>query len=79
MTEPVRHIVRQFNWLRAGSVYVRAPGERRIVSHMAKAWIHGESCASLFSALSSTTPSQLLDRAIGRSNLVNVTLEEGEQ
>lgn len=30
MTDPIRHIVRQFNWLRAGAVFVRAPGERRI-------------------------------------------------
>ncbi|MFO0798549.1 MAG: hypothetical protein U0804_13820 [Gemmataceae bacterium] len=32
MTAPTefRHIVRQHNWLRAGGVFVRAPGERRI-------------------------------------------------
>lgn len=28
--EPMRHIVRQFNWLWAGKAIVRAPGERRI-------------------------------------------------
>lgn len=31
MTDPIRYVVRQYNWLAAGKgVYVRAPGERRI-------------------------------------------------
>ncbi len=29
-SDPIWHIVRQFNWLRAGAVFFRGPGERRV-------------------------------------------------